>query len=105
MSFDGRTVPTVMSDGSEAWYVPIINAATEGERIITPSGVTGAQSGDSGLSLPDATAWLSGAQGGGQFFSAAVSGAVVTQEFITDQGITFSPAGGVSSFFLLRHAA
>lgn len=37
-----------------------VNLKIAGERVITPSGVTGNQSGDDDLSLPDTSTWLSG---------------------------------------------
>jgi hypothetical protein len=71
---------------------PIINLKAAGERFVTPSNVTGAQPGDSGLAVPEAV-WFVGLQGAGPNFSADVSAEppaiwpTITVEIVTDQGV------------------
>jgi len=82
--------PTIKSDGSVFRYAPIINLKIAGERVITPAGVSGAQRGDSALSVPEAV-WFTGQ--GGIAASADISGEslsmrpTVTIEIVTEQGV------------------
>lgn len=49
----------ILPDGSEATYnFPAINLTIAGTRTVRPSGVTGTQSGDSDLSLPNPDSWF-----------------------------------------------
>lgn len=82
--------PTLQPSGTLFDYAPIINLKTAGLRTITPSGVTGAQTGDSGLSI-GAPIWITqgyqpvvGTNIGSENPSVYPS---VTIEFITDQNI------------------
>ena len=81
----------VKSDGSAAFYHPFIDLRTAGLRTVTPSGVTGAQSGDSALALPDPSTWF--AHRANPAFQPTISGEpssvwpTVTIEIITDQGV------------------
>lgn len=82
--------PTITAAGSVFTYGPDINLNTIGQRLITPSGVTGTQSGDSGLPVPEAV-WLTQAAGIGA--STDISGEAsnvwptVTIEITTNQGV------------------
>jgi hypothetical protein len=51
--------PTIKADSSVFTYGPIINLKTAGERVVTPSEVTGTQTGDSGLVVPEPV-WFTG---------------------------------------------
>lgn len=82
----GRSI--IKADGTAANYDPVINLKTVGNRVITPSGVTGTQTGDSGLTLPGPGDWLSnnmfvylGTDIGGE----SGVGPTVTIEVITNQ--------------------
>jgi hypothetical protein len=74
-----------------AWQ-PLINAKIAGERIIAPPEVTGAQSGDSGLTAVEPTSWAVGS-GGGPKLSADISGEdpsvwpEFTIEYVMNQGV------------------
>lgn len=76
-------------------YAATVNAKTAGNRVITLSGETGTQTGDSGLAVPDATvSWLEGGSNSGAIFSSDVSADCpgagcpsVTVTITTDQGI------------------
>ncbi len=72
-------------------YGPIINLRILGNRVITPSSVTGTQSGDSALALPTATInWLPNviAPAVSSDVHADASNFSVTIEIMTDQGLT-----------------
>jgi hypothetical protein len=79
------------SDGSRYFYSPKVNMKVAGERVITQSGVTGTQSGDSGLAMPEPL-WIAESVRG--FVGPSFSGddpstwPTVTLEIMTDQGIT-----------------
>src|SRR5262249_6002227 len=87
-----NSYPTIKADSSLLNYGPVINAKIAGSRVITPSSVTGQQSGDSGLSVSEAV-WFTGQQPAGPSFSANVSGEssavwpTITIEITTDQGV------------------
>ena len=68
-------------------YAPLINMRVPGTRTITRAGVTGQQSGDSNLSLPNSTNWLTGGSASwlSHNVSADPSNFSVTVEIITDQ--------------------
>lgn len=91
--FDNWNV--LKSDYSATTYGPVLNAKTAGNRVITLSGVTGTQSGDSGLAMPDATStWFPDGGNSGPTFSADVSASCpgascpsITLTFQTDQGV------------------
>src|SRR5439155_24546737 len=53
--------PTINADSSVFSYGPGINLKIAGQRVIKPSGVTGSQNGDSGLSVPAAVWFTQGA--------------------------------------------
>lgn len=95
--------PTInLADYSTVTYGPVINVKVAGERIITPSGVTGTQSGDSGLTT--APAWFTGlvAPKLSVDVSGESAGPVFTIEYITDQG--FPNAMSVVPLRLRLHA-
>lgn len=75
------------SDYSAASYGVVINVKAAGERIVTPSGVTGAQAGDGTLTIPEAY-WLTGTSSGLRFSAdvSASSDFSVTVALQTDQG-------------------
>lgn len=79
------------SDVGTIFYTAAVNAKASGLRTVTLSGVTGSQSGDSGLTVPDSSqTWFTGANAGaGPGFSADVSGidpnVSVTVTWQTDQ--------------------
>lgn len=83
---------TLKADGSVFTYGPILNLKVAGQRVITSSSVTGAQTGDSGL-LPPEAVWFSGKQHSGPSISADISGEgaaaspSVTIEIKTNQGV------------------
>lgn len=89
-------IPIIKSDFSETTYRPAINVkiAAPASRVVTLSGVTGAQSGDVGLSVPDPSmSWVVGPTSS-PTFSADVSSScpgancpTVTITTITDQGV------------------
>jgi len=88
--------PTLESNDSFFRYTPVINLKIAGDRIITPSGVTGAQSADSALSLPG-NVWFTGAAFLGPNISSNISGEdpstwpIVTIEITTDQSQDITP--------------
>lgn len=79
---------TVKADNSVYDYKPVINLKFPGERVITPSGVTGTQSGDSALTVPEAI-WFTNSLV--PWISADLSSSppVFTIEIMTDQGPDF----------------
>lgn len=94
--------PTItLSDYSTVTYGAVINTKVPGERVITPTGVTGTQSGDSGLTI--IPSWFTGLVA--PKLSADVSGEsagpVITIEYVTDQGLT--PPITVSNINVSRH--
>lgn len=82
--------PSLKADFSVYNYAPIINLRASGTRVVTPAGVTGTQSGDSGLAVPEAVWFTEGASAGA---SADISGEnpsvwpSVTVTIQTDQGV------------------
>lgn len=76
------------SHGISPVYDAAVNTKIAGNRLITLTGVTGAQSLDTGLAVGDALqTWFTGLNvGTGPAFSADLSGAVITVTFQTDQG-------------------
>lgn len=91
--------PTIKADGSKYDWGPVINLKIAGERVITPAGVTGTQTGDSGLTLPEAV-WF--AQGYQPYVGTDISGESgvgpsVSIEIITDQGYNFLGSGSAAS--------
>ena len=88
-SVNNSTVPG--GNAGTIFYDAVVNAHTAGTRTITLAGVTGTQSGDSGLAVPDSVqTWFTGPNAGqGPFFSSDVSGTdpnvSVTVTWITDQ--------------------
>lgn len=87
--------PILKFDGTFSNYAPIVNAKISGNRAITLSGVSGTQSGDSGLVVPDAVqSWFVDQSNSGSIYSADVSGVCpgvncpsVTITIQTDQGV------------------
>lgn len=77
---------TIKADNTAFNYVPVINLKIAGERVITPSGVTGTQSGDSSLSVPEAV-WFTNSLIPRINQDLSSSPPVFTIEIITDQGI------------------
>lgn len=84
------------SAGAPVTYNPVVNARIAGERVVTSAGVTGTQSGDSALTLPTPTTWMSDAGGtftGSKLLSTDISGQAPSGwpafsiEIITDQGV------------------
>jgi hypothetical protein len=74
-----------MSNNSTYYYDPRINLSIAGERMVTPSGLTGLQPGDSGLSVPEPL-WF--ADQVRPYLSASAPGVPpVTIEITTDQGV------------------
>jgi hypothetical protein len=51
--------PTIKADSSVFTYGPIINLKAASERVVTPSEVTGTQTGDNGLGVPEPV-WFTG---------------------------------------------
>lgn len=88
--------PVVKSDGTEFSYVPAIDLKQVGERIITPTGVTGQKSTDSNLAVSEAV-WFT--KEISPFLGADISAEpssvwpTVTIEIITDQSISTSSGG------------
>jgi hypothetical protein len=87
-----NNAPVILSDYSQIAYGPIINAKVSGNRVITLPGVTGTQSGDSALSVPDASvSWFTGILTGAM--SKDISGESqagwpsITVTIQTDQGV------------------
>jgi hypothetical protein len=83
---------SVKSNNSGQIYNPFINLKIAGSRVITPSGVTGQQSGDSGLALPDSVStWFAdvASQAVTPSISAENPGTwpTITIEINTDQGV------------------
>jgi hypothetical protein len=81
---------TIKADGTVLFYDPVINLKAAGLRTITPSGVTGTQTGDTGLST-GGDLWLTGVCG--PFMATDISGEssgvwpTFTIEIITDQSV------------------
>lgn len=79
--------PVILPDYSTSTYGPVINLKIAGERIITPSGVTGTQTGDTGLALPNALAWFTGDMTPYIDGDLSAGTMFVTIEYIMDQGV------------------
>jgi hypothetical protein len=82
-------MPVTNGGATESRYEPVIDLSTAGERVITPSGVTGSGGSDSGLTLPT-DAWAVGSAFAGFNAFRNVTGQVgvgpaVTVTIITDQ--------------------
>jgi hypothetical protein len=83
---------TIKANGAMFDYGPSINLKIAGERVVTPSGVTGAKPGDGGLSVPEAV-WFTGRQDQGPAMWADVGSEsssvwpTISIEIMTDQGI------------------
>jgi hypothetical protein len=98
----------LMINGAWTSYAPRINMKILGERVITPSGVTGTQSGDSNLTLGSLPAWIGG--GFDPSMSVSISGEAestwpeFTIEMITDQGFSTGPVAVVPLRLRLRAA-
>ena len=81
--------------GVQNQYNPRINVKVVGERVITPSGVTGAQTGDQNLSFGSVPAWIDA--GFSPVLSANINAESAsvwpefTIEMITDQGFSTGP--------------
>lgn len=94
--------PVILDDYSGSTFGPIVNPKIAGNRIITPSGVSGAQSGDT-LSAPGSI-WFPDKSFSGAQFSQDASGAVIEVEIITDQGISVDvPTGFTPTVRRVRH--
>lgn len=85
--------PVIISGGSASYFGPSVDVRQLGNRIITPSGVTGSFSTDVGLSVGQAV-WFTGSSNSGPQYSADVSSNCpgpgcpsVTVVIQTDQGI------------------
>jgi hypothetical protein len=79
----------IKSDGSFTYYDPFINWSIAGERDVTPSGVTGQRSGDSGLPVPEAV-WFANTVAPSlttNIGSCVSACPAITIEIATDQGI------------------
>ena len=82
---------TIKPDFTSVFFDGFVNLRQGGDRLITPSGVTcngsgGPCSGDTALTLPDPSSWLSNTVG--EVFSAGFSGSLaVTVTIQTDQGV------------------
>lgn len=84
--------PLLTTAGTFTNYGPTVNTSVGGSRVVTLSGVTGTQSGDTGLGIPDAiTSYFSGPSFSGPIFSRDVRaqglGPSVTVTIQTDQGV------------------
>jgi len=83
---------TMKADNSTFTYGPTINLKAAGERVVTASAVTGTQTGDKGLAVPEAV-WFTGKQFAGPTLSSNISGEnpsvlpSITIEIATDQGV------------------
>ena len=80
---------TLKSDGSVQDYVPVIDLKTAGQRVVTPSGVTGQQANDSGLAVPEAV-WFTGfiiPHMNTTISALPSTWPVITIEITTDQGV------------------
>lgn len=75
---------TMKADETIFDYIPFIDLGTIANRIITPSNVTGQQSGDANLSIPEAV-WLNG---GNAFMNTNMVASSITIEIRTDQGVS-----------------
>lgn len=90
-------INSLNNPGVTIFYDAVVNAKIAGERIVRLSGVTGSQSGDTGLAVPDPVeTWFTGGNAGlGPAFSADVSGTdpnvAVVVTFQTDQGFGNTP--------------
>lgn len=79
--------PFILSDGSvNNTWAPQINMKITGERVITPSGVTGTQSGDSDLTMPASLMWSVSSIGPYNVDNLTGTPPEVSIEIITDQG-------------------
>lgn len=89
--FDNTTTLGPTPTYTQNSYGPLVNMRAAGTRIITPTGVTGNQTGDNlpSLTLPNAYTWFTGVTG--SFLSNDVhldpSNFGLTIEYIMDQGI------------------
>lgn len=98
---------SVVTNGSLANYGPRFNLKVAGERVITPAGVTGTQSGDTNLSLGGAT-FLPNAYAARVSHDITGESASVyplyTIEIITDQGFSTGPVAVAPLRLRLRAA-
>ena len=81
---------TIQADGSVFDYAATINLSAAGQRVVTPTSVTGQQLGDTGLSVPEAV-WFSGIMG--PYMNTNISAQptsawpAITIEIVTNQGV------------------
>lgn len=85
---------TVNSAGATAPWTPQINVKNSGSRVVTLSGVTGTQAGDTGLTVPDSTFTFLADNQITAKYSASVAGDPVSTVLTiqTNQGVVYPPA-------------
>jgi hypothetical protein len=85
-----------MDSNTIGFYLGIVDLTTAGKRVVMPFSVTGSQSGDSALALPEARTWFTG-ESHIALSTTPSSPFTATVEILTDQGLTAPPPSSVFS--------